>query len=200
MIGTKVLGHPGLPSNGTVEHPAECDTVDGCGMDAEPNDPAGILIHDDQDPVGPQGSRFTPEQVQTPETVFHVANEGQPGRATGVLYRSIMAGEYPSNHVLVDGDVKSQGNLLSDSRTAPGGVALLHLNDGVDEFFAGPLWSGLTLALSGKEQAIFSVPQSLVEAQKRRWFQHDCRTDQPSGTNEESTQTGDEAIGKAKIG
>jgi hypothetical protein len=28
------------------------------GMDAEPDDPAGVLIHDDQDPVGPQGGRY----------------------------------------------------------------------------------------------------------------------------------------------
>ena len=49
--------------------------------------------------------------------------------------------------MFVDGDVESQGNLLSNSRTAPGGIALLHLDDGFDEFFAGPLWSGLTSAL-----------------------------------------------------
>jgi len=54
MVGAEILGHPGLPSNGAVEHPAQCDTIDGSGVDAEPNDPAGILIHDDQDPVGPQ--------------------------------------------------------------------------------------------------------------------------------------------------
>jgi hypothetical protein len=61
MVGAEVLGHPRLPSNGAVEHPTECDTVDGSGMDAEPNDWAGILIHydhDDHDPVGPQGGRF----------------------------------------------------------------------------------------------------------------------------------------------
>jgi hypothetical protein len=63
MVGAEVLGHPGLPSNGAVEHPAKCDTIDGTSMDAEPNDPAGILIHDDQDPVGPQRGRFAPEQI-----------------------------------------------------------------------------------------------------------------------------------------
>ena len=63
MVGADVLGHPRLPSNGAIEHPTECDTVDGSGMDAEPNDPAGILIHHDQNPVGPQGGRFAPEQI-----------------------------------------------------------------------------------------------------------------------------------------
>lgn len=146
MVGAEVLGPPRLPSNGAVEHPAECDTVDGPGMDAERNDPAGTLIHHDQDPVGPQDGRFAPEQIQTPETVFHVANEGQPGQALGVVSRPIMAGQNPANNIFVDEDVKSQGYLLRNSRTAPTGIAQLHLEHSVDEFFAGPLWSGLTLA------------------------------------------------------
>ena len=76
-----------------------------------------------------------------------MSNEGQPGWPSGVLFRPIVAGEDPSNNVFVDGDVKSQGNLLSNSRAAPGGIALLHLDDDVDEFFVGPLWSGLTAML-----------------------------------------------------
>ena len=98
-------------------------------------------------PVGPQRGRFAPEQIDTPETVLQVSNEGQPGWTTGVLFRSVVTGENPSNHVFVDGDVESQGNLLRDSRTAPGGIALLHLDDGFNEFFAGPFGPGLPLAL-----------------------------------------------------
>ena len=147
MVGAEVLWHPGLPSNGAVEHPAKCDSIDGSGVDAEPNDPASVLIHDDQDPVGPQCGRFAPEQIWTPEAVFQVSNEGQPGWTTGVLSRPIVAGENPSNNVFVDGDVESQGNLLSDSRATPGGIALLHLDNSVDEFFVGSVWSGLTPVL-----------------------------------------------------
>ena len=50
-----------------------------------------------------------------------------------------------------------------------------------------------------EQQTIFSVSQSLVDAQKSRGFQYDGRTDPASGTNEESTQT-DEAICKAQVG
>ena len=103
-----------------------------------------------------------------------MANEGQPGWPPGVLFRPIVGGENPSNNVFVDGDVKSQGNLLSDARTAPGGIAPLHLDDGFDEFFVGPLWSGFTPALGGEEPSIFSVPQSLAEAQESRRSQYDC--------------------------
>ena len=147
MVGAEVLRHPALRSNGAVEHPAKCDTIDGSGMDAEPDDPAGVLIHDDQDPVGPQGGRFAPEQIDTPEAIFHMAQEGQPRWTAGVLFRPIVTGENPSNHVFVDWDVESQGDLLSNSRTAPGGIAQLHLDDGFNEFFVGSLGSGPTPAL-----------------------------------------------------
>ena len=45
-----------------------------------------------------------------------------------------MIGENPSNHVFVDLDVERQGDLLSDSRTAPIGIALLHFDDRMNEF------------------------------------------------------------------
>ena len=37
MVGAELLWHPALRSNGAVEHPAKCDTIDGSGMDAEPD-------------------------------------------------------------------------------------------------------------------------------------------------------------------
>ena len=64
VVGTEVLRHPALPSNGVVEHPTECDTIDRAGMDAKPNDAARVLIHDHQDPVGPQRCRLAPEQLR----------------------------------------------------------------------------------------------------------------------------------------
>jgi hypothetical protein len=58
ILGAQVLGHLELPSDGAVEHATECDTIDRAGMDAEPYDPARILIHDDQDPMGTQRWRL----------------------------------------------------------------------------------------------------------------------------------------------
>ena len=54
VVGTEVLWHRPVSSNGLIEHPAERDTIDHSGMDAEGDDPAGILIHDNQDPLSPQ--------------------------------------------------------------------------------------------------------------------------------------------------
>ena len=61
VVGADLLRHPALLSNGAVEHPTESDTIDLSRMDAEPNDAARILIHDHQDPVGPQRGRLAPE-------------------------------------------------------------------------------------------------------------------------------------------
>src|SRR6266566_6965985 len=122
VVGADVLRHPELPSNGAVEHPTECDTIDLSRMDAKTNDPARVLIHDHQDPVGPQRGRLAPEQIHAPEAVFHVAQESQPRGTTGVLSRSVVMGENPSNHVFVDLDVERQGDLLCDSRTTPVGL------------------------------------------------------------------------------
>ena len=62
------------------------------------------------------------------QTVFHVAQESQPGKTIGVLSRLVVTGENPANHVFVDLDLKRQGQLLSDSRTAPVGITLLHFD------------------------------------------------------------------------
>jgi hypothetical protein len=48
---------------------------------------------------------------------------------------------------LIDLDVESQGNLLSDPWTAPARIALLCLDDGFNEFFAGSFWTGPRLVL-----------------------------------------------------
>ena len=65
-----------------------------------------------------------------------MAQESQPGGTTGILARPVVMGENPANHVFVDLDLKRQGNLLSDSRTAPVGITLLHFDYRTDEFCA----------------------------------------------------------------
>jgi hypothetical protein len=111
-----------------------------------------------------------------------------------------VTGENPSNHVFVDGDVESPGNLLSNTWATPGGIALLHLDDGFDEFFVGSPGSGLAPALRGEKQAVLALGQDLVKVQKGRRLQHDGRTDQPGRPHKKGAAAGDEAIRKAEIG
>ena len=42
VVGTAVLRHPELPSNGAVEDPTECGAIERSRIDAETNDPACI--------------------------------------------------------------------------------------------------------------------------------------------------------------
>src|SRR5215469_5903304 len=65
-----------------------------------------------------------------------VAQERQPRGTAGVLSRQVVMGENSANYVFVDLHVERQGDLLSDSRTAPMGITLLHLDDRMNELCA----------------------------------------------------------------
>jgi hypothetical protein len=65
-----------------------------------------------------------------------------------------VTGENPSDNGFFDWDVESQGNLLSNSRTAPSGIALLCFDNGFNELFVRAVWAGeghpAGMGLSGK--------------------------------------------------
>ena len=63
-----------------MPHPTKCGAIARSRMDAGANDHARVLIHDHQDPVGPQHCRLAPEQIHASEAVFRVPQESQPGR------------------------------------------------------------------------------------------------------------------------
>jgi hypothetical protein len=56
-------------------------------------------------------------------------------------------GENPSHHVFVDWKVEGQGDLFSDSRTTPAGIAFLHFDDRMGEFCIRSLRAGLATAI-----------------------------------------------------
>jgi hypothetical protein len=111
-----------------------------------------------------------------------------------------VTGENPPNHVFVDGDVESQGNLLGNAGAAPGGIALLSGENRANEFFGGTLGTGLAPASRGEKQAVLALGQDLVKVQKGRRLQNNGRTDQPGRSHKQSAPTGDEAIREAEIG
>ena len=78
--------------------------------------------------------------------------------------------------------------------TAPRGIALLHLDHRFNQILARSFWAGFAAAFRGEQQTVLTILDGLVEVQKSRRFQYDCRTDQAGGANEESTQTGDKTI------
>jgi hypothetical protein len=108
--------------------------------------------------------RLPPEQINTPETVFHVVQERQPGGAIGVLLRLVVTGENPANHVFVDLDVKRQGHLLCNSRrAAPVGIPLLHFDYRTDEFYARSFRPGCRRSVRRKPAASDQVSCLLSE-------------------------------------
>ncbi len=83
------------------------------------------------------------ETDPSPETVFRLTQESQPGPTAGVRSWWVISGQDASDNVLIHGNAESQGKLLSDSRTTPGGIMLFHVDNGVDEFPGRPFGPGL---------------------------------------------------------
>jgi hypothetical protein len=47
-------------------------------MHAKANDAPRELIHDHEHPVGLEQNGLATKQIHTPQTIFHMADEGQP--------------------------------------------------------------------------------------------------------------------------
>src|SRR5205807_10611845 len=163
-------------------------------MDAEPNDPARILIHDDQDPMGPQRCRLAPEQIHAPEAVFHVAQERQPGRTTGGMSRLVVMAENPSIYVFVNLAVERYTLSLHDALPISVGISLLHFDDRTEEFCARSFRAGLQSAIRAEQHAVLLLAQSFVKAKQCRRLQNDCGTEQTSGTYQECHSAGEDAV------
>ena len=114
-----------------VEHTTESWAVDTHRLHPKTNNPAGKLIHDDQDPMGFEQDRFGLEQVQTPQTVFRVSKERQPRRATIAAFRSVVGGQHSADHILIQGEAKGLGLVLGDLRTAKARIAQFEFTDGL---------------------------------------------------------------------
>jgi hypothetical protein len=61
-----------------VEHPAQDHATDIAVVNCKSDDAPRELIHDYKHPVGLEQNRLTPEQIYTPQAVFHMPDEGQP--------------------------------------------------------------------------------------------------------------------------
>ena len=61
-----------------IEHLAKGGAIDIASMHPKSNDSPSELIHDNQNPVGLEGNRLAPKQIDTPEAILHVADKGEP--------------------------------------------------------------------------------------------------------------------------
>ena len=78
VVRAEMLREP-LSRCGVVEHATSRDAIDVRRLGADADDPAREEIHDDHDPVALENNRFTTEQIDVPQAVRCVSDEGEPG-------------------------------------------------------------------------------------------------------------------------
>ena len=147
---------------------------------------------------GAQDGRFAAKQIETPQTVFRVTEDGEPGWSKRVRCGTVPNGENATHDVLVEGNAEGQGDLLSDPRTTPSWIPPLHLDDRGDDVRGGPLRSRLSRHLGRRESPIFPLGQSSMKTEQGCGFEDDGGTDHPSRSHEQHTHAGDEAIREAE--
>src|ERR1700733_5378467 len=107
--------------------------------------------------------------------------------------------ENPSHHVFVNRKVEGQGDLFSNSRTAPAVVPLLHFHNRMDEFCTRSLRAGLGTAIGGEQHAVLFLAHGLVKAYQGRRLEHNGRTEQASGTQPERQPAGKDPVRRGQI-
>src|SRR5262245_12960976 len=121
----------------------------------KPHDAARELVHHDEHPIGPQQCRFAAKQIETPQTVLRVTEHREPGRPRRVWLRLVPRGEDAPHHILVDGNIEGQGDLLRDSWTPPRWIPPCHVDDGGHHVAARPSRARLLPCCGGEQQAVF---------------------------------------------
>ena len=73
----------------SIEHAAQPPAIHGAAVHAKAHDATGALVHHHEHPVGAQDGRFAPKQIETPQTVFRMTEDREPGRP-----RRVWCGRY----------------------------------------------------------------------------------------------------------
>jgi len=128
MVGAEVARNA-LSGDGVIKHSAQGYPIDRTRLNAEADDAPSELIHNDEDPMRPQCDGFTAKEVNAPKAIFHVADERQPRRASGSRLRSIVFGQHPAYHILVDLDAEGPADDERNPRTAEAWISAFQLDD-----------------------------------------------------------------------
>ena len=110
-----------------------------------------------------------------------------------------MGCENSANDVLVDVDTESHGNLLGNALASPTRIALFHFYNGTNQIRAWAFRSRPGSAFCGKQKPVFSMNQSAMKVEKRRWFHHDCGSYQSSRQHKYRAPSGDKPVRGAEI-
>ena len=100
-----------------------------------------------------------------------------------------MLRKYATNYIFVDIYTESMSNLLGDAHTAKSWIALLHLDNGRDQFSGRTFRAGFAaMRRRGKEQAILAISQRLVKFQQRCWLDKRGELRNPARPHEQRGQ------------
>jgi hypothetical protein len=108
------------------------------------------LIHNHQDPVGPQRGRLAAEQLHTPEAVFHGTRQRQPGGPSGGGFGRLVMGENPSHHTFVEWKVDAKAICWAAR------IPLLHFHNRMYEFCSRSFRAGLATAIGRTAYGTFA--------------------------------------------
>ena len=104
--------------------------------DAKADDATNEDVHDQHDPMVAQEDRFNTEQIGTPEAVFRLDDECQPGRtiAAGVIWPVVLR-EHAAHYIFIDVEAEGVSDLLGNTLIAELGITPLQINNGFNELY-----------------------------------------------------------------
>src|SRR5882672_2184673 len=70
----------GVVASRPIEHPAQPDTIHNAAMHAKAHDTTCPLVHHHEHPVCAEDGRLASKQIETPQTVFRMTTDREPGR------------------------------------------------------------------------------------------------------------------------
>ena len=88
VVGAEILWRC-WTANRSIEHPAQGRAINDAVLNPKTNHATGELIHHDANPMCSPRAGFTAEQIAAPQTAFHVAEEREPGWASGIGFRPV---------------------------------------------------------------------------------------------------------------
>jgi hypothetical protein len=94
----------GLLRDRAIEHPEDGGTVEIRRRDAKADDAAGEDVHHDHNPVAFEQNRFAPKEVDAPQAVLSVRDDGEPRGTLTAWYPSVVSDEYASHDIFIDLD------------------------------------------------------------------------------------------------
>ncbi len=94
-------------------------------VDPKHDDPTCALVHNDDDPMRFESKGLTPKEIDTPQTIFCLTNEGQPRWPTIPLWAKVPSSIFPLHHGLMKfqkrGRLNENGHPPDAARIQKGG-------------------------------------------------------------------------------